>query len=177
MDTVTTNVTKSDYIAYEYKSVVANKDLTELYEDSYKSFGWKTVEKKDGIEGTTIKLKRDREIENRTELVVLQKNFETEVKNIEKFTVQKTQKAMLVSLSTGIVGTAFMAGATFAYLAATPMIALMVPLAIVGFVGWIAPYFINKYIKKRQAIKLTPQIDGAYDNIYGICKQARKLWV
>lgn len=177
METATKKIELSEYVAYEYASVNVSKTLAELYIDSYKSFGWKLIESREGLDGANIKFKRDREIENRKELQDCQKKFNEEIANIENLTVQKTRMANLASIITGFVGTAFMAGATFAYLAPTPMIALMIPLAIVGFVGWIAPYFMYKAIKKKQSLKVEAPIEQSFENIYEICSRARKLWV
>lgn len=51
---------------------------------------------------------------------------------------------------TGMVGTAFMAGATFAVTAREPMIWLCIVLAVPGFIGWVLPYFLYKKLQKRR---------------------------
>lgn len=75
----------------------------------------------------------------------------------------------------GILGTAFMAGATFAVTAQPPHILLCIILAIPGFLGWILPYFLYKTAVRRQTEKMTPLIEEKYDEIYEICEKGNKL--
>ena len=75
----------------------------------------------------------------------------------------------------GILGTAFMAGATFAVTAQPPQILLCIILAIPGFLGWILPYFLYKTGVRKQTEKITPLIEEKYDEIYEICEKGNKL--
>lgn len=75
----------------------------------------------------------------------------------------------------GILGTAFMAGATFAVTAQPPHILLCIILAIPGFLGWILPYFLYKAGVRKQTEKMTPLIEEKYDEIYEICEKGNKL--
>ena len=75
----------------------------------------------------------------------------------------------------GILGTAFMAGATFAVTAQPPHILLCIILAIPGFLGWILPSFLYKAGVRKQTEKMTPLIEEKYDEIYEICEKGNKL--
>ena len=75
----------------------------------------------------------------------------------------------------GILGTAFMAGATFAVTAQPPHILLCIILAIPGFLGCILPYFLYKAGVRKQTEKMTPLIEEKYDEIYEICEKGNKL--
>lgn len=75
----------------------------------------------------------------------------------------------------GILGTAFMAGSTFAVTADPPQILLCIILAIPGFLGWIFPYFLYKRSVRKQTEKITPLIEEKYDEIYEICEKGNKL--
>lgn len=80
----------------------------------------------------TIRLKRDRRIINKTELTRLQRNFEAYVTEIEHLEKEKTSFPTIRAITMGIVGTAFMAGSTFAVTAEPPQILLCIILAIPG---------------------------------------------
>ncbi|HEY5562069.1 MAG TPA: hypothetical protein VIK72_10010 [Clostridiaceae bacterium] len=85
----------------------------------------------------------------------------------------KTTKAMATSLGAGIMGTVFMAGSVFAYLAS--IIPLCVIIAIPAFIGWGLPYFLYKKFLKESTEKVNPMIDRNYDTIYEACEKAGKL--
>ena len=173
-----------NYIGYEYKEVTAEAGMLSLLLDGYENFGWELNEglpessmgrKAGNISKPVIQMKRDRKILNKTELTRLQRNFEACVAEIQILEKRKTSAAVVYALILGIIGTAFMAGATFAVTAQPPSIALCIILAVPGFLGWILPYFLYRKIQQRETEKLTPLIDAKYDEIYEICEKGNKL--
>lgn len=175
---------QKNYIGYEYKEISADNSMTSLLLDGYENFGWKVNESlpesnvggKPGRGGkAVIRLKRDRKILNKMELTRLQRNFEACVAEIQTLEKSKTSAATVFALVLGILGTAFMAGATFAATAQPPHIILCIVLAVPGFLGWIFPYFLYKRICKIQAEKFTRLIDAKYDEIYELCEKGSKL--
>lgn len=112
---------------------------------------------------------------NKMELTRLQRNFEACVKEIDALENAKTSVATMYAIILGIVGTAFMAGSTFAVTAQPPHVILCIILAIPGFLGWIFPYFLYKKIVGKQTERLTPLIEEKYDEIYAICEKGNKL--
>lgn len=175
---------QKNFIGYEYKEITTDGGRISLLLDGYESFGWEI----DGnmqeqikephaasTQKTVVHLKRDRKIINKTELTRLQRNFEACVNEIDMLEKAKTSAATMYAIAAGIVGTAFMAGATFAVTAQPPQYVLCILLAIPGFLGWIAPYFLYKWKVRKQTQKLTPLIEEKYDEIYEICEKGSKL--
>lgn len=167
-----------NYIGYEYKEIRADSFNVSLYLDSYESFGWKmdentSIMKENGE--SIIRIKRDRKIINKQELTRLQRNFEDCIKQISLLEKSKSSGAIIASITVGVLGTACMAGAVFAYLAATPMIWLCILLAIPGFAGWIFPLFLFQHLIRKKGEKINPLIEEKYDEIYEICKKGNKL--
>ena len=109
------------------------------------------------------------------ELTRLQRNFEACINEIDMLEHSKTSTANMYALILAFVGTAFMAGATFAAVAQPPHIALSIILSIPGFAGWIFPPFLHKKILQQQTEKITPLIEEKYDEIYEICEKGNKL--
>lgn len=166
------------YIGYEYKELTVPKDQASMYLDCYESFGWRIDEnfamaEKNSM--TVIRMKRDRKIINKVELTRLQRHFEACAEEIEALEKSKTSAATVWALIIGIIGTAFMAGSTFAVVHEPPVIWLCILLAIPGFAGWILPYFIHKRIVRKSAQKIQPLIEAKYDEIYEICEKGNKL--
>jgi hypothetical protein len=166
------------FIAYEYKTVTAARGLESIYLDGFQNFGWKPdgsmpFFSSRGTVAVMLKFKRDRNIKNKGELTRLERQFENGIQENEILEKSKTTVASIAALATGIIGTAFMAGSVFAYLAG--MLPLMVILAIPGFLGWIFPYFCYTGIKARRTQSAAPLIDKQYDVVYDLCEKAHVL--
>jgi hypothetical protein len=128
--------TEEHFIAYEYKNVTAAHDFENIYLDSLPNFGWKPdgntpFFSSRGAAAISLKFKRDRGIQNKSELSKLERQFENSVQMIESLERSKKSVAQISAFTIGIIGTAFLAGSVFAYL--TGMLPLMVILAIPGF--------------------------------------------
>lgn len=133
----------------------------------------KLIRDHDSDTHSTLSFKRDKQIPNKTELARLELQFENQVRVIDELEASKTTGASTLAYVIGIIGTAFMAGATFSYLAG--MITACIALAIPGFLGWIIPYFAYQSAKNRKSRKVTPVIEKQYENIYGVCSKANDI--
>lgn len=168
--------TKNSFVAYEYKDVTVKRDMEAIYTDGYQSFGWKPDGRGVSLSGLTsvnLKFKRDRKITNRNELAKLQREFENCAEEIKRMEDAKVITPSVVAYTIGLVGTACMAGATFAYLAG--MIPLCIILAVPGFIGWVIPYFCYLRVKRSKTAQVAPLIDQKYDVIYEVCEKANGL--
>lgn len=164
------------FIGYEYHSVSANSEMESIYVDGYENFGWMLEETSTtSIANNTIhmKFKRDRKICNKAELTRLQRQFDACIGELERLEKSKNSTAVITSLAIGILGCACMSGATFSYLAM--MYPLMVILAIPGFICWIVPYFLYRYILGKQSLENAPLMEKKYDEIYEVCEHANQL--
>ncbi len=176
---------KREFVGYEYKEVITDKSRVSLLLDGYENFGWETdgntyekfgenknPRKQDKV---ILRLKRNRKIINRMELTRLQRNFESCVREIEILEKSKTSAATMYALIIAVLGTAFMAGATFAVTAQPPRVILCILLAIPGFIGWIIPLFVYKRVQGKRIEEVTPLIEEKYDEIYELCEKGNKL--
>ena len=165
------------FIGYEYKEVTVSRGMEGVYADGYPHFGWKLEGGSDSALGLSIvnlKFKRDRKIRNKAELTRLQHQFDSNVKEIERLEQSKTTPAFITALTVGIIGTAFLAGATFTFIYAH-MIPLMIVLAIPGFIGWFLPYQLFKRIRAKKSASVMPLIEQQYDAIHDICGKGHML--
>ena len=170
------NVQSVNFVGYEYRDITIDRSIESMYADSYQNFGWvldSTSTPAIGINAVAMKFKRDRKIRNKAELTRLQRQFDSYVSEIMGMEKSKTSTAFTIALTVGLVGTAFMAGATFAFLAGFIMLCII--LAMPAFVGWILPYFLYKTTYAKKAATVGPLIDGKYDEIYEICERANSL--
>lgn len=136
------------FIQYEYKEVFAEGERASLLTDCYESLGWEMDGRDDGTK--KIMFRRNRKIVNKMELTRLQRNLEACIAEIDMLQKSKSSKAAVISLTIGLVGTAFMAGSVFAVTASTPVIWLCIILAVPAFGLWaLAPILYPKLVAKR----------------------------
>lgn len=168
---------RAEFIGYEYKSMTVRKHMEPIYADGFENFGWELESAEKMVIGSPGKVKlnfrRDRKIRNKAELTRLQRQFDGTVKAIEKLEDSKTLTANGAAIFVGILGTAFLAGGTFAYLAG--MIVLMVILAVPGFLGWGSAFFVFRYVLNKKEEQVAPVIESKYDELYEITKQGNEL--
>ena len=167
-----------NFTAYEYKEITVRSDKASLYLDCYESFGWHQDENfpmQEMKDAVTIRLKRDRKLVNKTELTRLQRNFEASMEEIDALERSKTTAATIWTLCVALAGTAFMAGSVFAVTADPPRIALCILLAIPGFVGWIAPYFVYRIVRDKKTRQVNPFIEEKTEEIYAMCERGQSL--
>lgn len=166
---------EKNYISFEYQEKNIDGKFLNLYLDNYPHFGWQlsTVERSTTRPGKVLlKIKRDRHIANKQELVRLQRKFESETNQIQRFEKEKTFLATMISILVGPLGSIF--------LAISVMILhnnsfLSTIIGILGIIAWILPYWIYRDIKNRKAIKLSDKINRIYDLIDDTCQQAHSL--
>jgi 5-bromo-4-chloroindolyl phosphate hydrolysis protein len=82
---------------------------------------------------------------------------------------------MMISLIIGVVGTSFLAGAVFSFLA--KLIPLFILLTVIGLIGCALPYFIYNKIREKKTLEVNPLIDRQFDIIYETCEKASKMLV
>ena len=167
-----------DYVGYEYKELLIDASKVSQYLDGYENFGWITDESSMRIKEigkVMLCLKRDRKILNKVELTRLQRHFEDCMKQIDTLDKSRTSMATAISIAIGLIGTAFMAGSTFAVVNEQPVIWLCILLAIPGFAGWIAPYFVFRAMVRKRDNIVNSLIEDKYDEIYEICEKGNRL--
>lgn len=170
-----------DYVAYEYLTVQAGRDLEPLYKDTYRSFGWliETTAASVPIGGrpspgtVTIKLKRNRRMRNRALINELQRKAETALQTIGDLEASSATAALATALALGILGSAFLAGSVFAIQANLWL--LSIPLGVVGLLGWLGGWLSFGWVKARRTAQTAPLIEQQYEIVYDAGEQASRL--
>lgn len=167
---------KHNAVGYEYKEITVPRKMESVYVDGYANFGWEfngTDYAPQGEIDIVLKFKRDRQQRNKTELNRLERQFENGLYEVGKLGRKTSAVVMGVSLGAGIVGTAFLVGAVFSFIA--DKIALGVILLIPAIAGWALGYFSSVRLKVKQSAQTAPQIDQHYDEVYAVCQKAYDL--
>ncbi len=167
----------AQFIGHEYKEIPSSGEQAAFYLDCYESFGWTLDERLDGDAATKgrLILKRERKIMNKVELTRLQRHFEACMEEIKELERSKTSGPTLWAVIVGVLGTAFMAGGTFAAVHVPPLYVLSAILAVPGFLGWMLPWFIYRKLAAKRGKVVAELVEQKYDEIYEICEQGNKL--
>ncbi|OZG60199.1 hypothetical protein BLEM_1888 [Bifidobacterium lemurum] len=165
----------TDFIGYEYRTMQVPADLEGLVIDSYRSFGWMldAASPRQTIGNSELRFKRDRQIRNKAELSRLQRQFDSSIQRVNALHASPRTKASIVSFTLGILGCVFLGGSMFSYLGG--LMALMIILAVPGFILWIAAYPAYRAVLASAQQKAAPQIEAVYDSIYELTKRASGL--
>lgn len=173
-------LTKSsgDYVGYDYKTVTADSDKASMLLDSYACFGWlpnsRAPETPRG-KFVTLSLKRERKIANKAELTRLQQHFEACFDMLDKLENSSARDATIYSLTTGLIGTAFIAGSVFMVTSEPPLILYCVLLGAPGLVCWAAAYPIFRLIREKRAAQTVELLEKKYDEMHEICAKGATL--
>lgn len=168
----------ASFVGYEYKEIPASGERASFCLDGYQSFGWvpdaRTAEQGNRGKGKLV-LKRNRKLVNKAELTRLQRHFEACLRELDELERSRTANASLCAILLGLLGTGFLAGATFAVVGDTPNILLCVALAIPGFLGWIFPWFLYRAMVRRRARVVDQLMERKYDEIDTVCRKGHDL--
>ena len=178
------------YVGYEYREISVPRKYASLCLDSYPCFGWEE-DPNQGRPGRrrgpaipaapgpkemeTLCFRRARSISGKAELTRLQRNFDSCVAELKALERAKRTQGMIAALTVGILGTALIAGSTFAAVSTPPNLWLMILLAVPGFLGWILPYFLYRAMVRRKTVQIEPLIEQTYDEINDICQKGSRL--
>ena len=170
----------TSFTGYEYKEIPAGGDLASMRLDCYQSFGWTLDERtpEQALRGRgKLVLKRDRNIINKMELTRLQRHFESCMRELDELEQSRTSRATICSVTVGLLGCAFLAGATFAAVHEPPLISLTILLALPGFLLWSIPIFLYRAMVRRRSKVVDRLMEQKYDEIYEICEKGHHLLV
>ncbi len=185
--------TQKGHVSYEYREITVSRELSSLCLDSYPCFGWEMDPNHEAdMEGShgrrhcpsgaarpketvTLYFRRDRSLCNKTELTRLQRNFDSCVAELQTLERTKTTSATIAALVVALIGTAFLAGSTFAVVAEPPILWLTILLAVPGFLGWILPVFLYRRLAEKKAAEIEPLKEQKYDEIDTICEKGSRL--
>lgn len=166
----------SHVVAYEYKDVAVAKNMESVYIDGYRNFGWELIETEPALQGTmaiVLKLKRARQLKSKGELNRLEREFENELREIERLELKKSASIMGPSLGIGIVGLAVLAGAVASFLNGVTLLGIV--LLMPALAGCALGFVSSIRLKAKRTEQAAPQINSHYDAMYQACEKGYEL--
>lgn len=165
---------------YDYKTIKVKREIETLVCDTYENLGWELTNTS-SVEGSlfhiNLSFKRDRKIENKTELLKLQDKADNVIASIDNLQNKKKNAGFVGALSTGIVGTLIFGGGMSLTMLLSGVGYLIggIALGIVGAGVCALAYPLFKKINKKQSAVIQPVLESEYDKLSDICDQAAKL--
>lgn len=165
---------------YDYKTIKVKREIETLVCDTYENLGWELTNTS-SVEGSlfhiNLSFKRDRKIENKTELLKLQDKADNVIASIDNLQNKKKNAGFVGALSTGIVGTLIFGGGMSMTMLLSGVGYLIggIALGIVGAGVCALAYPLFKKINKKQSAVIQPVLESEYDKLSDICDQAAKL--
>ena len=181
-----------NHIQYEYLSINVKSKMEPIVLDTYKNFGWEIIsssaltDKEDyyinntGINGerlVNVRFRRDRKINNKEKLNILQRKCEEIFENIDKLEKEPQSKGTMYSLSVSMIGCIFLAISVFIITANESLINYIIstPIGLIGISCWIFAFFEYKKVKTKLEEKNKPLIEEQYEKIYEACDESQRL--
>ena len=148
--------------------------------DAYQNLGYE-VTNTNMAEGSltcvNVSFKRNRKIENKTELIKLQEKIDSTLLAIENLQNKKKSAGVPEGITVGCIGALIFGGGMSMTLTLTGLgfmiggIALGVVGIGVGLLGWLT----HNKIQKKKLAKITPLLESEYDKLSDLCEQANRI--
>lgn len=169
---------ENTYVFFDYLEITADKKQLSFLLDCYTNFGWQLDENIPvQMENShyIIHFKRHRKIANKTELIRLQRHFESSLKELQHLEESKKVTADVLSLSIGICGTLCILAAAFALTTVPKKIGLFMLTIIPGILGWLIPPLLYHRLILIKSRKVDPYIEQKYDEVAELCQKGHDL--
>ena len=167
----------SNYTSWEYARTSVKSDLAQVATDCYESLGFElTGAKAEGTHATTtLSFRRSRKVRSKAQLVKLQRTMDDLLAGIASMEAEKTRKASLQALSVGIVSALVLGVGMCCTMVWSGLMIPGIIIGVVGIIGCIAAFLLYRSTCAKEATRLAPRIEAAYDSLATACEEAQAL--
>lgn len=127
----------------------------------------------DGINMISLKFKRDRRIDHKSELNRLERQCENALAAISSLERKNSTYTMGLSLGAGIIGAVFLGFAVYNFLSSNIILGLF--LTVIGVAGWATGFFGNLKMARKKTVQAEPIIQEQLEIAYRVSEQAHAL--
>lgn len=164
---------EQDFSRYEYVNVTIVKDLAAVCGESYHSFGWQVLEEKKNAEGVTIRMKRSKNICDRSKLMIQQRKMEDVLIEMESYEKKRIIIPTMWAIVTGLIGCGFVAIAVYS-LTVGRMLAFLLN-QVVGVVLCAMALLVYNRTSDRHRDDYVTEINHLYEQLYDACSAGERL--
>lgn len=166
--------------SYDYKTVRVRRETETMLCDAYATLGWEIVDSSfvtPTLSHVNVNFKRNRKIQNKTELTVVQDKLDGVISNIEKLRVKQKHAGIPEAITVGTIGTLTFGGGMSMVMTIGGMaftiggIALGVVGIGIGLWGWL----VHNLIHKKKLKKIEPALESEFAKLSDLCDEAINL--
>lgn len=163
--------------SYEYARTTVKSDLATVTTDCYESLGYELTGSKEATVGgsTVLAFRRSRKVRGKAQLAKLQRTADDLITRIAALEAEKTRRAGIVALTTGIISALVLGIGMCCTMVWTNFMAIGVVVGIVGIAGCVATWFMYRANVRRDTARLAPQIEAAYDQLATVCEEGQSV--
>lgn len=166
----------ADYASWEYARTSVADDLAQATTDCYESLGFELTGAKSGVGGTsTLSFRRSRKMHGKAQLTKLQRTMDDLIANITHLEAEKTRKGRIQAISLGVLFALVLGLGMCCTMVWTGLMAVGVVVGIIGIVGCAATYFVYRRTCAKEAARINPRIEAAYDSLATACEEAQAV--
>lgn len=173
---ITPSASGADYTSWEYARTSVGDDLAQVTTDCYESLGFELTGAKSDIgDASTLSFRRSRKMHGKAQLTKLQRTMDDLIASIARLEADKTRKGRVQALSMGILFALVFGVGMCCTMVWTSLMIPGIVIGLVGIAGCVAAYFTYRRTCAKEAARINPRIEAAYDSLATACEEAQAV--
>ena len=166
-----------DVGAAEYARSTVENDMVTVTVDCYGSLGWELASSKPNpMQGsTTLGFKRARRIGGKAQLIKLQHRVDNLIATITRLEDSKARKAWATAFVLGVPSMLVLGAGMSMTMVFTGLMFPGIVLGVLGIAGCLAVWPLYRSVFAKEATRVAPQVEAAYDELATVCEEAQTL--
>lgn len=163
--------------SYEYARTTVKSDLVTVATDCYESLGFElTGARNDAARSSTVlSFRRSRAVKGKAQLVKARRTMDDLLASIADLEAEKTRKATMQAIALGVVFALVLGIGMCLTMVWQGLMALGIVVGIVGIAGCAAVWPIYRRTCRKEAARVAPRIEAAYDSLATACEEAQTV--
>lgn len=167
-------------VVFDYKTVKVKRETETMLTDAYVTLGWQVTSTTMAdvlMSCVNVSFKRDRKIEHKSELDLLQKKIDGHIATIENLMTKKKRAGLPEAITVGTIGTLVFGGgmSMCMVLEGTAFFIGGIAIGVAGIaIGLLGKLVYNKVRAKKHS-RMEPLLDGEFDQFSAVCEEASCL--
>ena len=163
------------WVPYDYRELDVRKNFKWLYIDNYPSFGWEFIEAVKSEKGRNyvhLSFRRESKVEQKAEIMRLQKCFESCMEILYNMEISKVFAAVSGGLILGVLGAICLIISVYIMVAESSLgFLLMLP----GLAGCLLAYPCYRSVKLKKEKQMESVSEEKKKELYQACKKASNI--
>lgn len=165
------------HVSYEYVRTTVARDLAQVATDCYENLGFElTGTRSEATKAAaTLSFRRSRKIKNKAQLVKLQRTMDDLIAGIASMESEKTRKGSMQAMSMGVASALVLGVGMCCTMVWTGLMVPGIVIGLAGIAGCIGAFFLYRRTCAKEAARINPRIEAAYDSLATACEEAQSV--